>query len=194
MESIQIPDADKLYSCNVIVIPEDITQKTITPIVKEALALHMVKDKSPVSVIINSCGGNVSAGWQLVDILLGMKRVVTTYILGDALSMGAMIALAGDVRIATPRSCIMLHQYSWGYYDKYHELKSIRGAEDHMHKVFMKYIEERASREAAELYANKSDQWLTPMQARKVGIIHKIVNRVNIPRSIGKALTETNGK
>ena len=184
-KNLVVPSADNLHACNILYIPDEITPKTIAPVVRQALAIHMVKSTDPVSVIINSPGGDTDAGFNLIEILLGMKRPVVTYALGGAWSCGFLIYLAGDIRVATPRSTFLLHQYSWYSAGKYHELVADRKIQDHCSKILQDYITERASAEAAALMVEeKSDQWLTARQAQKIGIVHKVVQRVNIPRKL----------
>ena len=189
-KTIYIPDAKKLYKSNIILVPDEVTPATIAPIAQQALALHMVNTKAPISVIVNSPGGECESGFMLIDILLGMRRPVVTYALGEACSMGLLIYLAGDLRIATPRSMFLAHQYTWGTHDKYHELKSRRAIEDWYHRRMREYVGERASKEAAALLDKESDQWLTAVQAKKLGIVHKIVKCVNIPRFVYVEPTE----
>jgi len=177
-----VPSPDDLHACNILYIPDDINPATIAPVVRQALAIHMVKSPAPVSVIINSTGGDIDVGFNLIEILLGMKRTIVTYALGGAYSAGFLIYLAGDIRIATPRSSFMLHQYSWAVDGKHHELVASRVKQDHMVRVMRDYITMQSSKEAAILMEDKSDRWLTAQQARKVGIVHKIVKRVNIPQ------------
>lgn len=184
-KNLVVPAADNLHACNILYVPDEITPKTIAPVVRQALAIHMVDSTEPVSVVINSPGGDTDAGFNLIEILLGMKRPVVTYALGGAWSCGFLIYLAGDIRIATPRTTFLLHQYSWYSAGKYHELVADRAIQDHMNKILREYITERASDKAAALMTeDKSDQWLTARQAQRVGIVHRVVNRVCIPRKL----------
>ena len=188
---LRIPNTDYLYACHAIVIPSHIEPKTVEPITKQILALHMSGSKKPLSVFVTSAGGEVPAAFQIVELLISIKMPVTTYCLGEACSAGLDIFLAGDIRIATPRSCFLLHQFSWGKdNDKYHELEARRGIEDWYQKMSYDYIKERAGEKAAEKYLSKSDVWLTPRQAQKLGIVHRVVKRINIPRYIGSVISK----
>src|SRR5205823_10081425 len=64
----------------------------------------------------NSPGGSVTAGLAIYDTMQFVTCDVTTYCLGMAASMGAVLLAAGTKgkRYALPNSDIMIHQVSGG--------------------------------------------------------------------------------
>src|SRR5678815_1205068 len=68
------------------------------------------------SIYINSPGGSVTAGLAIYDTMQFLTCDVTTYCLGMAASMGAVLLCAGTKgkRFALPNSDIMIHQVSGG--------------------------------------------------------------------------------
>jgi len=68
-----------------------------------------------ISVYINSPGGSVTAGLAIYDTIQFLKCDVTTYCIGQAASMGAVLLAAGTKgkRFALPNARIMIHQ-PWG--------------------------------------------------------------------------------
>ena len=81
-----------------------------------ATALVRVPE-SRITVLINSGGGSVGAGFAMIEMMYKVKRElgipVDTVILGYAYSMGATIFQAGDHRRMGYFSTMMLHSSSW---------------------------------------------------------------------------------
>ncbi|MBI2304757.1 MAG: ATP-dependent Clp protease proteolytic subunit [Chloroflexi bacterium] len=83
-----------------------------------AMATALVQvPESRITVLINSGGGSVGAGFAMIEMMYKVKRElgipVDTVILGYAYSMGATIFQAGDHRSMGYFSTMMLHSSSW---------------------------------------------------------------------------------
>ena len=63
----------------------------------------------PVTLYINSLGGEVQSGLALYDVMQAVSYPVRTVCLGMAASMGALLFIAGDDREMLPHSRIMIH-------------------------------------------------------------------------------------
>ncbi len=77
-----------------------------------------------VAIYISSPGGSVEIGIPLINAMRISAANVTTIMCGFVASMGALIFLAGDVRIVQPHSLLMLHNYSSWADGKAHEIAS----------------------------------------------------------------------
>ena len=68
--------------------------------------------RKDISIYINSPGGVVTAGMAIYDTMQFVKCPITTYCMGQAASMGAVLLTAGTKgkRFALPNSRIMIHQ------------------------------------------------------------------------------------
>lgn len=84
-------------------------------IVAQLLYLQMEDPEKDISLYINTPGGSVTAGLAIYDTMQFVKCDVTTYCVGQATSMGALLLAAGTVkkRFALPHARIMIHQ-PWG--------------------------------------------------------------------------------
>src|SRR2546423_1815673 len=109
------------------VTPEEVQDRIIfigTPIddqianlvIAQMLFLKMEDGKKDLNLYINSPGGSVTAGLAIYDTMQFLTCDVTTYCLGMAASMGAVLLCAGTKgkRFALPNSDIMIHQVSGG--------------------------------------------------------------------------------
>src|SRR5881296_1878505 len=85
-------------------------------VIAQLLFLQMEDSKKDINIYINSPGGSVTAGLAVYDTMQFVTCDVTTYCLGMAASMGAVLLAAGTKgkRYALPNSDIMIHQVSGG--------------------------------------------------------------------------------
>ena len=74
--------------------------------------LDYLDDKKPITLQINSPGGEVTAGLAIIDTIRHAKCPVRTVVCGLAASMAAVIAACGTkgMRYITPNSEEMIHQ------------------------------------------------------------------------------------
>jgi len=70
-----------------------------------------------ITLYINSPGGSVTAGLAIYDTMQFIKPDVSTMVVGQASSMGAVLLAAGaqGKRFALPHSRIMIHQPLGGF-------------------------------------------------------------------------------
>lgn len=88
----------------------EIDQKTAMDFV--AAMSVLADEQRDVEIIINSPGGEVSAGLVIYDIIQSYKQKLTMYCTGLAASMGAVIFAGGQRgrRFILPHSKVMIHE------------------------------------------------------------------------------------
>ncbi|MFA5689064.1 MAG: ATP-dependent Clp endopeptidase proteolytic subunit ClpP [Kiritimatiellales bacterium] len=81
-------------------------------VVAQLLFLQSEDAEKEISMYINSPGGVVTAGMAIYDTMQFLKCPITTYCIGQASSMGAVLLTAGTKgrRYALPNARIMIHQ------------------------------------------------------------------------------------
>ncbi len=84
-------------------------------VVAQMLFLQMEDPKKDIDIYINSPGGSITSGLAIYDTMQFVKPDVSTYCMGQATSMGAVLLAAGTKgkRYALPYARIMIHQ-PWG--------------------------------------------------------------------------------
>ncbi len=84
-------------------------------IIAQLLFLQMEDPEKDIEVYINTPGGSVTSGLAIYDTMQFVKPNVSTYCVGQATSMGALLLAAGTPgkRYALPHARIMIHQ-PWG--------------------------------------------------------------------------------
>ena len=71
-----------------------------------------VEQRQPILLYVASNGGDVDAGFELIDAILASKTPVYTINLGYQYSMGFLIGLAGHKRYATQNAKFLMHDGS----------------------------------------------------------------------------------
>ena len=80
----------------------------------------------------------MSGAFSLVNVIRGSKIPVRTIALGEAVSAGFCLLIAGHQRVVTPYTSLMSHIFSTGVEGSYHELKT---AMNEVHRYNEKMIQ-----------------------------------------------------
>jgi ATP-dependent Clp protease protease subunit len=85
-------------------------------IVAQLLFLESEDSDKDIQLYINSPGGSVTAGMAIYDTIQFIKPTVSTIVMGQACSMGSLLAQAGTAgkRFMLPNARHMIHQPSGG--------------------------------------------------------------------------------
>jgi ATP-dependent Clp protease protease subunit len=105
----------RLLKDRIIFLGTAIDDTTANLVVAQLLYLQMEDSDKDISLYINTPGGAVTAGLAIYDTMQFVKCDVTTYCVGQASSMGALLLASGTrkKRFALPHARIMIHQ-PWG--------------------------------------------------------------------------------
>jgi ATP-dependent Clp protease protease subunit len=127
---------------------------------------------------LNTPGGSVTAGLAIYDTMQFVQCPVSTYCIGQAASMGALLLAAGTKgkRHALPHSRIMIHQ-PWGGVGGTAIDISIQADEILRLKQTISEILARHTGKSAELVAKDSDRdfFMGAAESKAYGLIDEIV-------------------
>lgn len=102
----------RLLKDNIIFIGQPIDDALANLVIAQLLFLEAEDPDRDISIYINSPGGVVTAGCAILDTLSFVKPDISTFCVGQAASMAAVILSAGTKgkRFALPNSRIIIHQ------------------------------------------------------------------------------------
>ncbi|MEO0587809.1 MAG: ATP-dependent Clp protease proteolytic subunit [Planctomycetota bacterium] len=102
----------RLLKDRIIFMGGPVTDDTANLVVAQLLFLSNEDAKADIHMYINSPGGSVSAGLGIYDTMKFVRSRVSTYCIGVAASMGAVLFMAGDKghRHVLPNAKVLLHQ------------------------------------------------------------------------------------
>lgn len=102
----------RLLKDRVIMLDGEVTQHSASLICAQLLFLESDNPDRAISLYINSPGGSVTAGMAIYDTMQYIKPVIHTIVMGQAASMGSLLATAGEPghRYILPNARHMIHQ------------------------------------------------------------------------------------
>ena len=102
----------RLLKDRIIFIGGAITDDVTNVVVAQMLFLTNEDPKAEISMYVNSPGGSITAGLGVIDTMRYVPCPVATHIVGQAASMGSLVACSGTKgkRYALPHAKNLLHQ------------------------------------------------------------------------------------
>ncbi len=154
-------------------------------IIAQILFLQMEDPTKDINIYIHSPSGSVTAGLAIYDTIQFVKCDVSTYCLGQAASMGALLLAAGTKgkRYSLPHSRVMIHQ-PWGgaqgtASDISIHAKEILKLKDDLNKILVKHTGQPLDRIEKD---TDRDFFMSAQQAKDYGIVDQVIeSRAQIP-------------
>ena len=170
----------RLLRDRIIVVGGEIEPAMANSIVAQLLFLESENPNAEISMYINSPGGDVSAGWAIMDTMQYIKAPVSTIGMGLVASMGSVLLAAGEKgkRFALPNTSIMIHQPLGGFQGQVTDVEIRVKKMQRTKQTLLKQMSEFTGRKEKELFdAMERDNWMNPEEAKKFGLIDGILER-----------------
>ena len=180
LASMQLPDVNdynywKLYLDRFITIEDEINEWDYH-VVKDILNFNIQdfgiprEDRKPIVILINSNGGMLEITNCIIDAIAMSTTPVWTVNMGEALSGGCIIFLAGEKRFTTKNSWCMTHSGSGGVSGSFNETVEQTKVWNEQVKNMANYVLERTGMEEKiwKKYKNK-DWWINQEQQLEYG-------------------------
>ena len=106
----------RLLRDRIVMLDTDVNEHTASLVVAQMLFLESEDPDRDILFYINSPGGQVTSGMAILDTMNFIKPDVSTVVMGQACSMGSLLANAGapGKRLILPNARHMIHQPSGG--------------------------------------------------------------------------------
>ena len=106
----------RLLKDRIVMLDTDVNEHSASLIVAQLLFLESEDPDADILFYINSPGGIVTAGLAIYDTMQFIKPDVSTIVMGQACSMGSLLASSGakGKRLMLPNARHMIHQPSGG--------------------------------------------------------------------------------
>jgi len=147
-------------------------------IIAQILFLQMEDAEKDINIYINTPGGSVTAGLAIYDTIQFVKCDVSTYCVGQAASMGALLLAAGTKgkRFSLPHARVMIHQ-PWGGVegaasDISIHAKEILKMKEELNRIFAKHTGQPLERVEKD---SDRDFFMSPEEARAYGIVDQVI-------------------
>ena len=106
----------RLLKDRIVMLDTDVNEHSASLVVAQMLFLESENPDTDILFYINSPGGVVTAGMAIYDTMQFIRPDVSTIVMGQACSMGSLLATAGakGKRLILPNARHMIHQPSGG--------------------------------------------------------------------------------
>ncbi|CAI8022331.1 ATP-dependent Clp protease proteolytic subunit, partial [Geodia barretti] len=168
----------RLLKDNIVFIGQEISDELANTVVAQLLFLESEDPEKEVSLYINCPGGSVSAGLAIYDTLQFIRPDVTTYCLGQASSMGAILLAAGarGKRFALPNATIMIHQPLGGARGQATDIQIQANEIMRVRTRLTEILAHHTGRSSEEIARDiERDHYMTAEEAKAYGVVDTVI-------------------
>ena len=170
----------RLLKERIIMLNGPVEDQMANVIVAQLLFLESENPDKDISLFINSPGGVVTAGMSIYDTMQFIKPDVSTYVMGQACSMGSLLATAGakGKRFMLPNARHMIHQPSGGARgqatDMQIQVEEIIKMKKTLTEIYVKHNSQ--GKTFAQMTADmERDKFMSADEALAYGLVDKII-------------------
>ncbi|MFT4593368.1 MAG: ATP-dependent Clp protease protease subunit [Phycisphaerales bacterium] len=173
----------RLLNDRIIFMGGPVMDDSANLVVAQLLYLANDDPKADISLYVNSPGGSVTAGLGIVDTMNFVPCDISTYIIGQAASMGSVIASSGTKgkRYSLPNSKNLMHQpllsgvLEGQATDLEIEAKEMLRLRDLLFAIYAT----ATGKEQSEIHADcERNYWLSPEEMLSYGLIDEVLTQL----------------
>ena len=171
----------RLLKDRIIILDTDVNEHTASIIVAQLLFLES-QGNEDINFFINSPGGVVTAGMAIYDTMQFIKPDVATIVMGQACSMGSLLATSGasGKRKMLPNARHMIHQPSGGARgqatDMEIQVEEILKMKKNLTEIYVKH---NSKGKTFEEFKNdmERDKFMSAEEALEYGLVDTIITK-----------------
>ena len=170
----------RLLKERIIFLGTGIDDNVANLIIAQLLFLQSEDPEKDISLYINSPGGIVTSGLAIYDTMQFLSCDITTYCVGQAASMGAVLLAAGSPgkRFALPNARIMIHQPLGGAQGQAVEIEIQAKEILFLKKTLNSLLAEHTGQPLEKINEDtERDYFLSPSEAVEYGLIDKVIKK-----------------
>ena len=172
----------RLLKERIIMLNGPIEDHMANLVVAQLLFLESENPEKDINLFINSPGGVVTSGMSIYDTMQFIKPDVATYVMGQACSMGSLLATAGaeGKRFMLPNARHMIHQPSGGARGQATDMQIQVEEIVKMKKVLTEiYVKHNSKGKTFEQLRDdmERDKFMSAAEALEYGLIDKIIEK-----------------
>jgi len=170
----------RLLKERIIFLGTEINDDVSNLVIAQLLFLQSEDAEKDISIYINSPGGVVTAGLAVYDTIRFLKCPITTYCVGQAASMAAVLLSAGTKgkRYALPNSRIMIHQPLGGAQGQATDIgiqaKEILRMKQRLNEILAEHTGQKVKTVEND---TDRDYFMTAEEAVKYGLVDEVVTK-----------------
>lgn len=171
----------RLLKDRIIMLDDVVDERLASVLTAQLLFLESQGPEKDITLYINSPGGSVTAGMAIYDTMQYVKCDIRTVVIGQACSMGSLLAQAGSPgkRLILPHARHMIHQPLGGARGQVSDLqihvKEIGRMKKYLTDIYVKHNSKSKTYEQLEADMDR-DNFMTPEQSVEYGLADKVVS------------------
>jgi len=171
----------RLLKDRIVMLDTDVNEHSASLLVAQLLFLES-QGNEDITFFINSPGGVVTAGMAIYDTMQFIKPDVATVVMGQACSMGSLLATAGapGKRRMLPNARHMIHQPSGGAggqaTDMEIQVNEIIKMKKNLTQLYVNHNSKGKSFQEFH-YAMERDNFMSAQEALDFGLIDEIITK-----------------
>ena len=168
----------RLLKDRIVMLDTDVNDHSASLIVSQMLFLEAENPEQDITFYINSPGGSVTAGMSIYDTMNYIKSDVATVVLGQAASMGSLLASSGTKgkRYILPYARHMIHQPLGGAQGQASDVEIRYRELQYWKETLTKIYEINTSKSYATLESDMDrDNFMSAQQAVDYGLADMVV-------------------
>ena len=171
----------RLLKDRIVILDTDVNEHSASIIVAQLLFLES-QSNDDINFFINSPGGVVTAGMAIYDTMQFIRPEVSTIVMGQACSMGSLLATAGapGKRKMLPNARHMIHQPSGGARgqatDMQIQVEEILKMKKSLTEIYVKHNSKGKTYEQL-LSDMERDKFMSAEEALEYGLIDEIITK-----------------
>ena len=173
----QVPLQAKFLGKRCVSISGEINEESAVDFTDKILDLNL-ESHEPITVLINSNGGEINSGLLMYDAIVGSKAPIRMICRGKAYSMGAVLFACAKERYMLPNSELMLHQPMLGgkVSGNASSIKSISDSMLETKKKINKLLSKHTKKTEEEIdEATSFDHYFSPEESIEFNLCDEII-------------------
>lgn len=168
----------RLLKDRIVFIGSPIDDNLANTVIAQLLFLQTEDSEKDIHIYVNSPGGVVSSGLAIYDTMQYIKPDISTYCIGQAASMGALLLTAGTKgkRFVLPHSRVMIHQPIGGFYGQATDIaihaKEILKMKETLNGILAKHSGQPLDRIEVD---TERDYFMSGKEAKEYGIVDEVI-------------------
>ena len=172
----------RLLKERIVMLNGEVEDHMANLVVAQLLFLESEDPNKDISLFINSPGGVVTAGMSIYDTMQFIKPDVATYVMGQACSMGSLLAQAGakGKRFMLPNARHMTHQPSGGARGQATDIQIQAEEILKMKKNLTEiYVKHNSKGKTYDEFARdmERDKFMSAQEALEYGLVDQVIDR-----------------
>ena len=168
----------RLLKDRIVFIGSPIDDILANTVIAQLLFLQTEDPEKDIHIYINSPGGIVTAGLAIYDTMQYIKPDISTYCLGQAASMGALLLTAGTKgkRFVLPHSRIMIHQPMGGFHGQATDVEIHAKEILKMKETLNNIIANHTGQPIEKIHVDtERDYFMSGQEAKEYGIVDEVI-------------------